>query len=98
MTNKSDLVVGQLYRLSNFLSNSLDPDEYNLVYTHGGGKQCWLKADELLVFMGQRVVEEDYELFDEYAFLSPEHGHVVVITRHKKPLSFTLVVDEEKNS
>lgn len=83
-------IPGQLYRL--------DPDYYNLAYTHGGGKQCRLEADELLVFMGQRVVEEDYELFDEYAFLSPEHGHVVVITRHKKPLSFSLVVvDEEKN-
>lgn len=90
---KSDLVVGQLYRLLNPLYSG-----YNLAFTHEGREKCWLKADELLVFTGQRVVGEDYELFDEYAFLSPRHGQVVVFTRHKKPLSFTLAVDEEKNS
>lgn len=92
MMSEATPIPGQLCRLS----NSLD-SHCNLAYTHGEGKQCWLDADELLVFMGQRVVEEDYELFDEYAFLSPEHGHVVVFAPHKKPLSITLIVDEEKN-
>lgn len=83
-------IPGQLYRL--------DPDYYNLAYTHGGGKQCRLEADELLVFMGQRVVEEGYGLYDEYTFLSPKHGQVILFQPHKEPLSLILVVvDEEKN-
>ncbi len=78
-------IPGQLYRLDPY---------YNLAYTHGGGKACWLDAGELLVFMGQRVVE----VYDEYTFLSPKHGQVILFQAHKEPLSLILVVvEEEKN-
>lgn len=83
-------IPGQLYRFCHHTT---------LCFSTTSAKSHFnVKADDLLVFMGQRVVEEDYELYDEYTFLSPKHGQVILFQAHKEPLSLILVVvEEEKN-